>query len=245
MGSSAVDIANLALSAMGTRSSIASLTEGSTESRALNQHYQQARAGIMTGVHWNFARKQAQLALLKDATQGQAVPVPWTYEYAYPADCLQGRYILPQLQANTSGVPGAFPVQSVASGPVYFIIATDTDANGNDQQVILTNQQQAIFVYTKDITNEGLFSPDFVTAFYYYLASRACKQLTGDKQLAVDLFKMADQITRDARVSNGNEGLTIIDVVPDWIRVRGYGNDWSYPPGSVCWLPPTNLMLIT
>lgn len=242
-----IDIANLALSAIGTRSSIASLLEGSQESNVLNQHYQQARQGILTGVHWNFARKQAQLSLLKDATSSTSVapPVPWTYEYAYPPDCLQGRYIMPSLQANQANMSGAFPTQQVASGPVYFVVGTDTDANGNDVQVILTNQPQAIYVYTKDITNVALFGPDAVTAFYYYLASRCATQLTGDKSLAKALYDIAHQVTIDARVSNGNEGLTVIDVVPDWIRVRGYANDWCYPPGAIAWIPPTNLALIT
>jgi hypothetical protein len=241
-----VDICNFALAAIGTRSSIASLTEGSTESDVCAQHYTTARDAILAGVHWNFARKQALMSVLLDATQGQATPPPWTYEYAYPPDCLQGRYVMPQLAAaDSAGVPGAAPVMSVSSGPVYFIISSDTDAEGNDQQVLLTNQAQAIFVYTKRITNAGLFSPDFITAFYYYLASRICNQLTGDKGLAKQMFEIADRAARDARVSNGNEGLTIIDSVPDWIRVRGYSADWAYPPGSICYLPPTNLTLVT
>jgi len=240
-----VDIANCALSAIGTRSSIASLTEGSTESDVIGQHYAAARDAILTGVHWNFARKQQLMALVLDATQGQATPVPWNYEYAYPPDCLQGRYILPQLAASSGGVPGASPLMAVSSGPVYFVVSSDVDTQGNDQQVILSNQPQAILVYTKRITNAGLFSSDFVTAFYYYLASRICNQLTGDKGLAKQMFDVADRATKDARVSNGNEGLTVIDSVPDWIRVRGYSYDWAYPPGSICWMPPTNLTLIT
>lgn len=240
-----VDICNLALAAIGTRSSISALDEGSTESNACALQYTVARDAVLGGVHWNFARKQALMAVLKDASLGQSVPPPWNYEYAYPSDCLQGRYVMPQLAATGGGVPGTVPVQSIASAPVYFLVGSDTDSNGNDQNVILTNQPQAILVYTKRITNPSLFGPDFVDAFAYYLASRICIALTGDKGLARGMFDMADKLVKAAQTSNGNEGITVIDSVPDWIRVRGYSSDWAYPPGSITWCQPTQLSMVT
>lgn len=202
---------------------------------------------MLASAHWNFARKQGTAALLKDATVvgGTAPPPPWVYSYATPADCLNARYILPQLASAQGVVPGTVPVEAVASAPVYFIISSDTDANGNDSNVILTNQPQAILVYTKRLTNPNLFDPGFVDAFALYLASRICFQLTGDRALARDIFSRADALTKQARASNGNEGITVIDTVPDWIRVRGYYSDWAYPPGSVTFNSPTNLSLVT
>lgn len=200
---------------------------------------------MLAGVHWNFARKQVAMALLKDITLGQSVPPPWNYEYAYPSDCLGARYVLPQLAATGGSVPGSAPVQSVASGPVYFLPSSDTDSNGNDSNVILTNQPQAILVYTKRITNTNLFGPDFVDAFAYYLGSRICVALTGDKAMARSAFEMADKLVRAAQASNGNEGLTVIDSVPDWIRVRGYESDWASPPGSITWCQPVSLSMVT
>lgn len=240
-----VDICNLALAAIGTRSSIVALDEGSTESNVCARQYVVARDAILCGVHWNFGRKQALMAVLKDATQNQAVPPPWNYEYSYPSDCLQARYVMPTLAATGGQVPGTVPVQSVASAPVYFLVGSDTDASGNDTNIILTNQPQAILVYTKRITNPQLFGPDFVDAFAYYLASRICVTLTGDKALAQGMFSAADRLVKAAQTSNGNEGITVIDSVPDWIRVRGYTSDWAYPPGSITWCAPTPLSMVT
>lgn len=247
MATSDVAICNLALSAVGSRSSIAALSEGSVEANSCGLHYTPALEAVLQAAHWNFARKQGTAALLKDGTVvgGTPPPAPWLYEYAYPADCLQIRYVLPQLASAQGVVPGTVPTQAVATAPVYFILSSDTDAGGNDTNVILTNQPQAILVYTKRITNPNLFDAVFVDAFAYYLASRICFNLTGDKQIARDIFKIADALSRQARASNGNEGITVIDSVPDWIRVRGYCSDWAYPPGSITFNSPTNLSLVT
>lgn len=248
MATSDVAICNLALSAVGTRSSIASLTEDSVEARECNLHYTPALEAVLSSAHWNFARKQATATLVKDGTVAGTTnppPPPWLYEYAYPNDCLNVRYILPQLASAQGVVPGTVAVESIATAPVYFILSSDTDASGNDSNVLLTNQPQAILVYTKRITNPNLFDAGFLDAFALYLASRITFQLTGDRQLARDIFNRADALSKAARASNGNEGITVIDSVPDWIRVRGYYSDWAYPPGSITFNSPTNLSLVT
>lgn len=248
MATSDVAICNLALSAVGTRSSIASMTEDSVEARECNLHYTPALEAVLASAHWNFARKQGTATLLKDGSivgTTNPPPPPWLYEYGYPDDCLGVRYVLPQLASAQGVVPGSVPVESVASAPVYFIMSSDTDQSGNDRNVLLTNQPQAILVYTKRITNPNLFDAPFVDAFALYLASRVAFQLTGDRQLARDIFGRADDLTKSARASNGNEGITVIDSVPDWIRVRGYYSDWAYPPGSISFNSPTNLSLVT
>ena len=225
-----VTLANLALDAIGTRSTIASFTEGSAEANAVALHYDAALEAVLQAARWNFARKQGLLTLLKDATQGQSVPTPWLYEYAYPSDCTQGRYVLPTVQTNIpSSVVGTPTVPSAVGVPVRFLISTDQDANGNQILVILTNQPQATFVYTSRITNPNLFDGQFVEAFRFLLGARMCMRLTGDKQATLAAWKKADDLCKAAAASNGNEGLTIIDSVPDWIKVRGYASDWGYP----------------
>ena len=228
-----VTLCNLALSAIGTRSTIASMTEGSAEAAQCALHYAPALEAVLQAARWNFARKQAILTLLQDATQGQPVPTPWMYEYAYPSDCTQGRFVMPTVQVNLpSSVVGTPTVPSAVGTPVRFLISTDQDANGNQILVLLTDQPQATFVYTSRVTNPNLFDGQFLEAFRYYLGARVCIALTGDKQMALAAFKMADQLTRNAAASNGNEGLTVIDSVPDWIKARGYASDWGYPEGG-------------
>lgn len=239
-----VQIANLALSAIGTRSSIASFTEGSAEANAIALHYTPALEAVLQAARWNFARKQALLTLLNDATLNQPVPTPWVYEYAYPSDCTQGRYLMPSVQVASGAVVGT-PAIPTALGPaVRWLIGIDNDSNGNAVQVILTNQPQATFVYTARVTNPNLFDGQFVEAFRYYLGARVCMQLNGSKEQALAAFKQADMLCRAAAASNGNEGLTIIDTVPDWIRARGYASDWVFPDGGAFSYGPQALTLI-
>lgn len=222
---SQVQICNLALASVGTRSTIASLTEGSAESIQCSLHYDVALEATLRGAHWNFARKQVTLALIADATQGQTVPQPWLYEYALPSNCLMARFVLPQMAAT------GLPVPNVQRQPVPFIIGSDQDADGNDITVLLTNEPSAQLVYTGRMTNPAVYDPSFVDAFVPVLGSKLAIPLTGDRQRRADQLQIAQGLLNAAQVSNGNEGLTVIDHQPDWMRVRGFGGDWI-PDGA-------------
>ena len=66
-----IQIANLSLSRIGTRSSIADLAEDSPEARGFNTVYEQARDETLEAVDWGFARARRYLADLG------APPVDW------------------------------------------------------------------------------------------------------------------------------------------------------------------------
>lgn len=250
--SSETEVANLALSKIGTRSTIASLTEDSNEARAINLLYANTRDQVLGMAFWNFAKKTTTLSLLKSApgtpsfteTGGQVwspdwPPPGWLFEYAYPSDCIQVRYIIPQLATGFPGdtVPlfgnqtlGGMPYLSAPA--VRFEVATDT-ITSVVQNVILTNQYQAIGVYTSRITNPDLWGASFIEAFAAALAGRVAMQLTGDKSLTDAMFKYANAVILEARVADGNEGLTVQNSTPDWILTRGLGgfgdNGWATP----------------
>ena len=231
-------IYNLALSAIGTRSTVASPTENSAESNALNLHYAPAIESILQAARWNFARRQALLTVLNDATQSQPVPTPWLYEYALPSDCVQARYVMPTIMLNSASSTVGTPSAPTALGPpVKFLMSTDLDTNGNQIMVLLTNQIQATLVYTSRITNPNLFDGSFIEALSVYLGARVCMALTGDKALTKGTYEHAASLCKTAQASNGNEGLTVIDNVPDWMKVRGYASDWGQTDGSFSYGP--------
>lgn len=227
MAVSQVQICNLSLSSIGTRSTIASLDEGSAEAIQCSLHYDVALEAALRGAHWNFARKQVALALIADATQGQSVPQPWTYEYALPANCLLARFVLPQTTAL------GMPVPVAQQRPVPFVIGSDQDANGNDITVLLTNEPFAQLVYTGRMTNPAVYDPSFIDAFVPILGSKLAIPLTGDKATRQQQLQIAQALLNAAQVSNGNEGLTVIDHQPDWMRVRGFAGDWI--PDGAAW----------
>ena len=63
-----------------------------------------------------------------------------------------------------------------------------------------------------------MWDDQFQQALVAALAGRLVIALTGDKGLAQLKMQEANQFIMIARVSDGNEGLTVNDVTPDWIR---------------------------
>lgn len=104
------------------------------------------------------------------------------------------------------------------------------------QRVILTNQADAILAYVKDIDDPNLMDPLFRDAWINILGARLCHALSGDKTLGKLAIERSNDLILEARKADGNEGLTINDVLPDFIRVRGVnfsssvslpGYDWG------------------
>ena len=172
-------------------------------------------------------------------------PPPWAYEYAYPVDCVKAIFIVPQFATGFSpGVPITTAVTGGAPAfwngpPVKFAIGTDEVLNGVpgpggvDTKVLWTNQEFAILAYIKDIVNPDVMDDQLQEAWAMFLASKLAIALTGDKGLANMRIQDANHTIEIARTSDGNEGLTINDITPDWIRTRGvdFSWDWAWTPG--------------
>jgi hypothetical protein len=227
-----VDIANQALGFVGIGKLIQNFqSEQSAEAKQIRQHYMTALTAILESAHWNFARAQKALTLLKDASAGDTVPRPWSYEYAYPADCAQVRYIMPQTYASPGATASGYPVVVGAAPPVRFVVGIDQDDNGTDRKVILTNEPDAECVFTKVVTNPQLFDSQFVRALAAYLGHMVAMPLTNDLARAKTAFQIAASTTISAQASNGDEGLTVIESTPEWLAVRGFQADYAGGPG--------------
>ncbi len=253
-----VSLSNRALSAIGTRSSIQSLQENSNEARQCALLYAPTRDYCLQMARWNFARKMATLTLLKAAPgtpenqttatvwNGATMPqLPWLYSYARPSDALQ----IHRVPAQNVNVYGTAPPLTTAPGyPGYtlaspaaqnqsarFQPAQDLSPQGNQIEIILTNVPQALVVYTVLTTNPQLFDSQFQEALVNGLAGRLAIALSGDKAMSDRLYVKANDVVKQARESDANEGLTTIDHIPDWIQARGAGaNYWDVGPGMFC-----------
>ena len=161
------------------------------------------------------------------------------------------------LQVATTGGSGSVvsvtPVSSVVGETLsgsYFVAPTNPVGQGSttgvgtgatfnltlspkgDQRVILTNQENAIACYLKQITDPNVMDPLFLEAWETILASRLTLALTGDKPLANMKVQEANNYIMEARKADANENLTINDVTPDWIRIRGiaYPTEFGWSP---------------
>jgi hypothetical protein len=264
------NIVNQALIAMGYSRRIGNMREGSKASEAMLEVYAPSLEEILRGAPWNFARRQAAMTLLQDASQNSAAPVGtgtpgmglWIYEYAWPIDCLKARYVPfsgvfnppvppgnitpPDSAAPTTTLPSPFPYARTIPAP--FQVTADMvpnltgaitnwnqlpdldNAQGqsySQQTVILTNQIQASLVYTARIESPNIWDPMFRQAMVAMLAAKTVLYLEEDKKLAqvkqANAIKIAKAALEMARVSDGLEGLTSADNIPDWIRARRSG----------------------
>ena len=123
MSSLPTDIANQVLDAIGYPTAIGDLQEGTRPAQVLLRAYGQCLRQLTRAAHWDWCRKTAPLTLLADATGqtpnvGTLVPVPWTYEYAYPTDCAKARFIPWNQGANNPGTPTGNIVPANAGAPI-------------------------------------------------------------------------------------------------------------------------------
>ncbi len=127
-------------------------------------------------------------------------------------EVIGGSYFLPQAnpvaQGSTTGV-GTGATFNLTFGPA------------TPQRVILTNQEFATLSYVQDIADPNIMDDAFQDAWSKVLGASITIPLTGDKKLANLAIGAANSIIERARVMDGVEGLTINDVTPDWIRIRG------------------------
>ncbi len=228
-------VANMALSAIGTRSTIASLSEASTEAQTVQLWYTQTRDALLRKLPWNWARRQVALAVYQAAVgtpenaQGMLPepPRPWRYSYAWPADCLSARYILP-LGPNSGNSPSP-PLTSASNAvpyptrtpPIKFLVAGDRDTGNNPLKVILTDKALAVLVYTGMVNDPNIWDQNFIDAMVGRLAQRISYALSGDKTLTKLAIAVGAQAESDAEAQNGNEGISVNIWTPDWLTARG------------------------
>jgi hypothetical protein len=262
-----VDIANMALGQAGSQISIQSITpplpEGSAEANTAALYYTPKIRALMRTAPWNFTRKQIRGTLLKSAwnlSTGQPStnppPLPFAFEYAYPPDCLDMRFIPNICYTTTSSTSSSSvplttgPAQTIwppnmAEAPAPFVVGNDTDANGNMIKVIFTNQPYALLCYTAQVDDCDLWDSNFLDAAVHTLAAFFVNPLSLSAGLLKSNIEIAAQIIMNARTRDGNEGDYAQDHIPDWLQVRGtYGgaggwgvNGWGGALWGGSWMP--------
>ncbi len=223
------DVAQEAIDSSGTDYLLGDIEDGSRPGQLLLRKYQQCLMQLLRGANWNFARAQRPLELLADATGntpnvGTLVPVPFTYLYAYPTDCMRLRFI-PWNGLQSPGLPPGNitppnPAAPTVTGlgnpicsnqqirPARFVVATDSNypppsgsvswevqgVSPAGRTVILTDVQSAIAVYTALVIYPSLWDPMFRAAFVSYLASEIALPLAADKKFGLAMRAQNIQI---------------------------------------------------
>lgn len=148
---------------------------------AANTIYAMVRDILLRRINPEFARLQITATLLSGP--GSAI-APWSYEYAYPADCVRVRQVAPP----ASGVGAlADPNDPL---PIRGAVAYDPNVPG---RVILTNQQNAVVVYTSNTPLEAVWDAAFAWAMSDLLSNPLAMALAGRPDFSKELLMQAEQ----------------------------------------------------
>ena len=198
VANSAVAIANMALSNIGSKSTIESLAEKSAEGRQCNIWYNISRVQALEGHPWGFARKRLALALDSEA----APEVEWIYRYQYPVDCLKAREIENPL------------------GPLADAVPYQIETNSLGVRTILTDSEDAKLIYTFNLQDTTAFSAFFDTTLSYLLAHYIAFPLTADRTIKLDMIKVYQSLIGSAKGQDANESVERKPREAEWIRGR-------------------------
>lgn len=196
---SEVDICNTALSHLGSDAQISSISppDGSREAGYCKRFYPLARKEMIEQHNWSFALKRQRLAQVTNNSIG------WLYAYALPGDCLKPvRVITAQLYANIFQAPESYPA------PIYASFDDSAQAPYTvEDNVLYSNEPEAVLLYKRDVVDTSRFTPMFVNALSYMLASYIAGPIIRGKDgssTAQGLRELARSIGSQAAISNSN-----------------------------------------
>lgn len=205
---SEVDICNLALAHLGDSATVASIDppEGSAQAEHCARFYPIARDALLEMHAWGFATKRVLLAqLVNDQTS-------WEYCYQQPSDVIGILGIIDSTTPDDYSASGSYVPQPYVS-----------EINSAGQQVIYTDLANAVMRYTATVSDTTKFSPLFVTALSWYLASLlAGPILKGDAGAAEAkrCLNIAQGMLSKAEDSDANQRKTGVTHNVAWIRGR-------------------------
>jgi hypothetical protein len=199
---SVVDICNLALSHLGDAATVSSISppEGSPQAEYCQRFFPVARDALLEMFSWNFATKRVLLTEIADAA-----PVTWAYAYGMPNKCLRVLNIYPD--------------------------GTIADDDGDDYTIesdgattmIFTNTPLATARYIESVTDTTRYSPLFVNALSYLLASYlAGVVLKGGEgaSMGKEMYKWFMQEYGKAAIANANSRKFTPEHDPSFLAAR-------------------------
>ena len=196
---SEVDICNTALSHLGSDAQISSINppDGSREAGYCKRFYPLARKEMIEQHNWSFALKRQTLAEVTNDSKA------WIYAYALPADCLKPVRVLTfQLYCTIFEQPDSYPA------PVYAAFDDSLSAPYTiEDGVLYCNEPEAVLLYKRDVVDTSRFTPMFVNALSYMLASYIAGPIIRGKDgssTAQGLRELARSIGSQAAISNSN-----------------------------------------
>lgn len=179
MVATVASVVNTALELIASQAQITALNDGSPAANAATVIYAPVVQLLLRELDPDFARFTATLAL----SAAPLPPPPWTYEYLYPANCLRLRQVRPA--AGSYDVNDPKPIRSNVAFDTISAVAT---------KVILTNQVNALAVYTTSDVLEAQWDAVFAEAVSRRLANPLAMALSGRPDFADKVLEQAARV---------------------------------------------------
>lgn len=210
MGVSKVELANMALDALGV-DRIASLTEASSPARIVNARIDQAIEAVLEMSDWTFARRLVAMALTTNDWAER-----YEFKYAAPNDVIKVIRLVPLLD-----IPNRDPIPYKLAGDGLY-----------------TDERDAKLWYTYRNTETTRWPMAFTETVAFYLARSASYPLTRKRQMFSDMHTlMNEQLSKAVEFDAGQEP-TFWAHPSEYLNARGadtYSNDGRGVDGSAYW----------
>ncbi len=216
---SAVGICNMALAHVGASQLITSIDppDGSAYAGYCATFYPQARQELLNMPNaFSWSKKRVELAEVANPS------TIWNYAYAIPNDMLSAKRIIQQPLVWDD--PRFWPYTwAVTWDQLQLFNELGTADFQIEGTTLLTNEPEAVLLYTTDVLDTARFSPAFVTALSYLLASFLAGPIVRGRpgaQMAGELRQIATQMARSAAADDANGASQTAEYMPESILVR-------------------------
>lgn len=219
---SEIDVCNLALAHLGDAATVSSIDppEGSAQAEHCARFYPIARDALLEMHTWGFATKRIQLAQVVNSWP------EWDYAYAVPNNAVNLIAVLPPDSTDdyTQSVPAS-------AGGTFVPKPFTTEILDDGTQVVLTDQPNAVLRYTTIVTDPTTFSPLFVVALSWHLASFLAGPIIKGDAGAAEAKRCAavmQQYLSQAKSSDVGQRRVAVIHAPEFMQARN-----ALPPGSL------------
>lgn len=240
---SEVTICNLALSHIGDTATVASIKppDSSLQAQLCARFFYVARNALLEMANWGFATRRVALAMvdnptldLAEAADPTATRGTWRYAYALPNAVINVLGVLSAEAADDYcenfglAEQDCFHLfrqgwQPLPAGGNYTPQPYSIESAADGSQIVLTNVENAVMRYTTLVQDTTKFSPLFMLALSYLLASMlAGPIIKGDAgaAMATQMLQLFGSFKAQAVASDANQRKANVEPVVSWIRGR-------------------------
>lgn len=217
MAQSDVQLCNGALSLIGARATIASLSppDGTVEAGLCATFLPISRRVVIENGSFQFANKRAVLAQLSVNDSKL-----WRFAYAVPHDCLIPMRVV-RVHGNSKAALFMSPHNLDAAASMLH------EADGADfyqeDGTIYTNEPEAVLLYKRDVLDPRFYTPGFELAVSMTLASFIAGPLIGGAdgaRIGASWGERAADQTKRAAANSANSGKSTLTHAPNWMYAR-------------------------